>query len=61
MEHKECHPVNLGMSDPADRLRGKVRQTRFLARQALTRTHAEALHGLASMYEEQAAQLEALT
>lgn len=46
------------MSNTADKLRAKARQTRFLARQAYSRSRAEALHSLASVYEGQAAELE---
>ena len=46
------------MSNSADKLRAKARQTRFLARQAFSRSRAEALHSLASIYESQAAELE---
>jgi hypothetical protein len=46
------------MSNSADKLRAKARQTRFLARQAFSRSRADALHSLASVYEDQAAELE---
>jgi hypothetical protein len=46
------------MSNSADKLRAKARQTRFLARQAFSRSRAEALHLLAIVYEDQATELE---
>jgi hypothetical protein len=46
------------MSNTADHLRAKARQSRFLARQALRRSRAEALHFLAIAYENQAAEVE---
>ena len=46
------------MSNTAEKLRAKARQARFLARQAFSRSRAEALHSLASVYENQAAELE---
>jgi hypothetical protein len=47
------------MSNSADKLRAKARSTRLLARQAFTRSRAEALHSLAIVYEDQAAELDA--
>jgi hypothetical protein len=52
------HLVKLRMCDIADKLRAKARQTRFLARQSFTRSRTEALHSLAIIYEDQAAELE---
>jgi hypothetical protein len=46
------------MSNSADKLRAKARQTRFLARHAFSRSRAEALHSLAIVYEDQATELE---
>ena len=43
------------MSEPAEKLRAKARQARFLARQTFSRSHAVALNSLACLYEDQAA------
>lgn len=48
------------MSESADKLRTKARQARFLARQAFSRSRADALHSLARVYEDQAAEMEHL-
>lgn len=57
-EHNVGRPVERRMSNSADQLRAKARQTRFLARQAFIRSRSEALHSLATVYESQAAELE---
>lgn len=57
-EHNVGRPVERRMSNSPDQLRAKARQTRFLARQALIRSRVEALNSLATVYENQAAELE---
>lgn len=47
-ERKHRGSVERRMSNTADKLRAKARQTRFLARQALNRSRAEGLHSLAT-------------
>ncbi|HEY1144685.1 MAG TPA: hypothetical protein VGE68_11740 [Sphingomicrobium sp.] len=51
-------PVERCMCETADKLRTKARQTRFLARQTFSRARADALHSLAIVYEDQAAEME---